>query len=64
MEFQVIVGVNPWVAHFSKAVFGHDSDQFRPERWLQPKEMLSDMEKYYIPVSPRAERLEAMRSLG
>lgn len=31
----VIVGVNPWVAHANKTVFGEDADVFRPERWLE-----------------------------
>ncbi|TVY15514.1 Pisatin demethylase [Lachnellula arida] len=29
-----IVGINAWVVHHSKEVFGFDTDTFRPERWL------------------------------
>lgn len=28
------VAVNAWVLHRDKAVFGHDADEYRPERWL------------------------------
>ncbi|KAH7082639.1 cytochrome P450 [Paraphoma chrysanthemicola] len=45
-----IVGVNTWVAHRNTTVFGHDAEQFRPERWLEAsKEQLSRMEEYYLP---------------
>ena len=32
---QTIVGVNPWVMHYRKDVFGVDADHFVPERWLR-----------------------------
>lgn len=28
------VGINPWVAHRNKSVFGEDAEKFNPERWL------------------------------
>ncbi|TPX11294.1 uncharacterized protein E0L32_001112 [Thyridium curvatum] len=28
------VGINNWVYHRSKSIFGEDADQFKPERWL------------------------------
>lgn len=30
-----IVGVNPWVIHRDRDIFGPDADTFRPERWLE-----------------------------
>ncbi|KAI9875760.1 MAG: hypothetical protein M1830_008016, partial [Pleopsidium flavum] len=30
-----IVGMNPWVVHQDKTVFGQDAESFNPERWLQ-----------------------------
>jgi cytochrome P450 len=29
------VGMNAWVVHQNRAVFGQDAASFRPERWLQ-----------------------------
>ena len=29
-----VVGMTPWVIHRDPSVFGHDADQWRPERWL------------------------------
>lgn len=31
------VGVNAWVIHRNKSIFGPDADVFRPERWLTSK---------------------------
>jgi cytochrome P450 len=48
------VGVNSWVAHYDKTVFGEDARDFRPERWLEAKEeggeRLKNMEPNFIPV--------------
>lgn len=33
-----IVGVNAWVIHRNKDIFGEDVDGFRPERWLEASE--------------------------
>jgi len=30
-----IVGINPWVVHRDKAMFGKDADEFRPERYSE-----------------------------
>ncbi|KAL2013538.1 hypothetical protein VTN00DRAFT_1063 [Thermoascus crustaceus] len=39
------VGVNPFVLHFDKTVFGEDAEVFNPDRWFRPeaKEMNSFM---------------------
>ncbi|KAH7053460.1 pisatin demethylase [Macrophomina phaseolina] len=43
------VGVNPWVAHRNKDVFGQDAEVFRPERWLEAdKEQAGKMEGYFL----------------
>ncbi|KAF2141537.1 uncharacterized protein K452DRAFT_250217 [Aplosporella prunicola CBS 121167] len=44
-----VVGVNPWVAHANKAVFGPDAHLFRPERWLLcEKEQRQKMDRYSL----------------
>lgn len=49
------VGVNTWVAHYDKNVFGEDAATFRPERWLDAKEespeRLKVLDANYMPVS-------------
>ncbi|PNS18763.1 Isotrichodermin C-15 hydroxylase [Sphaceloma murrayae] len=42
------VGVNSWVAHRNKRVFGEDAAQFMPERWLESSERSSMMERYFM----------------
>ncbi|KAF4827585.1 Pisatin demethylase [Colletotrichum tropicale] len=44
-----VVGINAWIAHHNKEVFGHDADHFRPERWIDSsKEQKSAMESYFF----------------
>lgn len=51
------IGINAWVAHRNKNVWGHDAEEFRPERWLEAqalaeagqRETLQRMEAYYLP---------------
>ncbi|KZL74867.1 cytochrome p450 oxidoreductase [Colletotrichum incanum] len=41
-----IVGVNAWVIHRNKAVFGEDVHTFRPERWIEgDEERIKDMKR-------------------
>lgn len=50
-----MVGVNTWVAHHNKSIFGKDAHIFRPERWLEADEdQLSSMERYFIPFGSGA----------
>jgi len=57
------VGVNTWVAHYDKNVFGADANVFRPERWLEAKneggERLKHMEENNMPVSQINMRVSA-----
>ncbi|KAJ9608403.1 hypothetical protein H2200_007391 [Cladophialophora chaetospira] len=39
------VGVNTWVAHANKDMFGPDAEQFRPERWLEDPEKAAEMNR-------------------
>ena len=48
-----MVGVNPWVAHANRFVYGEDPDVFRPERWLEDESTDGEnkMEQYFFTVS-------------
>ncbi|EXK43526.1 hypothetical protein FOMG_02471 [Fusarium oxysporum f. sp. melonis 26406] len=43
-----IVGINAWVAHRNADVFGHDADEFRPERWLVNGADTQRMDRYWL----------------
>ncbi|KAF4535861.1 Cytochrome P450 [Lasiodiplodia theobromae] len=45
-----VLGINSWVAHYNKDVFGDDADLFRPERWLADKETVHKMGTYFLPL--------------
>ena len=46
-----IVGMNAWVIHRDKNIYGEDSDSFRPERWLEADEkQLKLMKKCFLAV--------------
>lgn len=52
MNGQSIVGVNTWIAHRDRSVFGEDADTFRPGRWLESSsEHLELMNRNWMPVS-------------
>ncbi|KEF58699.1 uncharacterized protein A1O9_06625 [Exophiala aquamarina CBS 119918] len=40
------VGMNPYVVHRNREIFGEDADVFRPERWLERDE--KDMNRYML----------------
>jgi cytochrome P450 len=44
------VGVNAWVAHRNKSVFGDDADIWRPERWLEFEKQGrgAEVERYFL----------------
>ncbi|KAK4122703.1 cytochrome P450 [Parathielavia appendiculata] len=45
-----IVGINSWVEHNNKAIFGDDTDRFNPDRWLQKdKERIGAMNRHWMP---------------
>ncbi|KAJ5986621.1 hypothetical protein N7451_010986 [Penicillium sp. IBT 35674x] len=43
-----IVGVNAWVMHSNKSVFGADAELYRPERWLESSELSSAMDRNFM----------------
>ena len=45
---QTVVGINSWVMHRDKSVFGHDAGTFRPERWLEGDK--GAMERHFMSV--------------
>ena len=46
-----MVGINTWVAHINRSVFGPDAEVFRPERWLEDPKNADRMEQYLLTVS-------------
>ncbi|KAK1764032.1 cytochrome P450 [Phialemonium atrogriseum] len=43
------VGIDPWVLHRNKQVYGEDADVFRPERWLEADaETLKVMDRSFL----------------
>lgn len=45
------MGVNSWVAHANRSIYGQDADSFRPERWLEDEPTVNRMEQYFFAVS-------------
>lgn len=46
-----VVGVNAWVLHYNKDVFGDDAHVFRPERWIEgDEENIKDMKRNMFAV--------------
>jgi cytochrome P450 len=44
-----IVGINPWVLHRDKRIFGQDADEWNPSRWLvDDTEKVKYMEKHLL----------------
>lgn len=45
------VGINSWVMHANKQVFGEDAESFRPERWFDSEKRVGEMKRYNMTVS-------------
>lgn len=44
-----VIGMNPWVAARDRSVYGHDANEFKPERWLEADEkQLKLMERNFL----------------
>lgn len=46
-----VVGINPWVSHRDKTVFGEDAEAWNPNRWLVEKSEQHRMENSMLVVS-------------
>ena len=46
-----IVGINSWVMHANKQVYGEDAEDFRPERWFDTEERVREMKRCNMAVS-------------
>lgn len=40
---------SPWVLHRSRALWGDDVDEFKPDRWLQGGDDASHLDRYFMP---------------
>jgi hypothetical protein len=40
-----IVGINSWVMHANKQVYGEDAETFRPERWFEDEQRVREMKR-------------------
>ncbi|KAH6658877.1 cytochrome P450 family protein [Truncatella angustata] len=45
------ISANAWVIHLDKEVFGEDADKFRPERWMEDPNRVSNMSTNLGPYS-------------
>jgi cytochrome P450 len=43
-----VLGINPWVIHYNKDIFGPDADLFRPERWMVSPEETARLESCFL----------------
>lgn len=52
MRQGTVVGINAWVSHRDKGVFGGDAEEWRPERWVEIEgEERKRMERALLTVS-------------
>lgn len=45
-----VVGINAWVAHANRSVFGEEAHEFRPERWLVDTSTSARLDRYFVAV--------------
>ena len=48
---QTVVGMNAWVIHNDKSIWGDDVHKFRPERWLGEKQQVAHLEQHFLAAS-------------
>jgi cytochrome P450 len=46
-----IVGINSWVMHANREVYGEDAQEFNPERWFASEERVREMKRCNMAVS-------------
>jgi cytochrome P450 len=46
-----IVGINSWVMHANKQVYGEDAQTFNPERWFESEDRVREMKRCNMAVS-------------
>lgn len=46
-----VVGMNPWVVNRHRPTFGDDSNEWRPDRWLESREKYRKMEQSVLTVN-------------
>ena len=52
LPMDTVVGINAWVLHRNKEIFGEDVNEFRPERWIDSDpEQIKEMRKHLFTVS-------------
>lgn len=46
-----IIGISAWVIHHDESIYGANTDEFRPERWLEADpDQLKLMDKCFLSV--------------
>jgi len=50
-EAGTVVGMNPWVIHRNRDIFGYDVYEWNPDRWLGDEAKRREMERCLLTVS-------------
>jgi cytochrome P450 len=40
-----VIGINSWVMHANKQMYGEDAETFRPERWFEDEQRVREMKR-------------------